>query len=247
MKRISTTVSVAALSGLMCIAVDGNSASATVVSLEAVDNATVQAAGPRPGAAGKNFFNMQGSANNQFASFGVADFDLGAVPPLGFTATDVTNVTLSLTQANAGFSAPGDVSVFLTDKTGVNIQPGSSIAFQAGNNGAAAVDSAFNPLTLLGTGNFGTTGNVNSGTVDVYNLSFSGTGLDYLLTQLNTGGTLRLVLATTAAGTSATYAGFSNSNFDGPTLSFTAIPEPASLALLGLGSLLIAGRRRQRA
>src|SRR5207302_6870687 len=46
----------------------------------AFNNATVQPAGPRKFSSGKNFFNIEG-ANNlpNFASWGAADFNLGAI------------------------------------------------------------------------------------------------------------------------------------------------------------------------
>jgi hypothetical protein len=54
---------------------------------------------------------------------------------------------------------------------------------------------------------------------------------------------VRLTLSNPTSATAAS----GNNRFDNINFSGTVIPEPASLALLGLGSLLIAGRRRQRA
>src|SRR5262245_33554919 len=78
-------------------------ANAASISLLASDNATVQPGGPRAGASGKSFFNLEGSANTTFASFGVADFNFGSVV-LGGTATGVSGAALQLTQSNAAFS-----------------------------------------------------------------------------------------------------------------------------------------------
>ncbi len=155
---------------------------AAFLSVGASDNATVQAAGPRSGTSGKAFFNLEGSNNGAFASFGVADF---VFPAQGGAATGVTGATLKLTQSNAAFSMPGPVSIYLTDNTSVSIQPGTppAIAYQGTNDGAAAVDPVLSPLSLLGTGSYAVG---TSGDVDSYSLSFSGGALTSLLMRSTT-------------------------------------------------------------
>src|SRR5712672_3227163 len=79
-------------------------ARAVTISLEASDNATVQPAGPRTGANGKAFFNMEGSTAGgaSFSSFGVADFTFPAQ-----AVTGITSISLQMAQSNAAFSAMG--------------------------------------------------------------------------------------------------------------------------------------------
>src|SRR5262249_37709558 len=86
---------------MLGIAAAANGAS---IAQEAFDNATVQPAGPRAGANGKNFFNMEGTTAGGagFQSFGVADFNFGA---LG-TVVSFSNVKLQMTESNAAFSFP---------------------------------------------------------------------------------------------------------------------------------------------
>jgi hypothetical protein len=68
--------------------------------------------------------------------------------------------------------------------------------------------------------------------------------LTALLNAINTHGTLRLVVTPDAATTAATWAGFTNTSFAAPTIAFFAVvPEPASIVLLGLGSVALVGRR----
>lgn len=213
---------------------------AAFLSVEATDNATVQPGGPRSGTSGKSFFNVEGSNNTTFASFGVADF---VFPAPGGVITGVSGVTLKLTQSNAAFSMSGPVSFYLTDNTSVSIQPGAppAVVYQGTNNGAAAVDPVLSPLALLGSGSYAVVAN---GAVDSYSLSFSGGALNSLLQAINNGTTLRLVMTPDAASTAATWAGFSNSTFAGPTLELTAVPEPASFMLLGLTMAICAGSIR---
>ena len=143
-------------------------AMAVFISQEASNNATVQPSptGPRPGGNGKAFFNMEGSANGSFASFGVADFAFTPLPPLGFPVTHVSDATLKMTQSNAGFTTDGPISIYYTANTSQSIEPGEMIFYQ-GSDGAASVDPVFSPLTLLGSGNFV---EVATGTEDSYSL-----------------------------------------------------------------------------
>lgn len=225
------------------------SARATPVAFEATDDATVQGAGPRTGSNGKAFYNMEGSANGSFASFGVSEFNFSTLTPtLGGTVTGVSGVSLQLTQSNAAFSVAAPISVYYTTNNSVNIQPGSSIK-DAGGDGAASVDAAFSPLTLLGSGNFT---NIANGTVDSVSLtSLSGSALTDFINALNSGGTIRLITTVDVAGGAATYAGNTNTTLAGPTLVFDAtiaVPEPSTIVLcsFALAGVAISWKSQRR-
>jgi hypothetical protein len=214
------------------------SAQAVPVTFEATDNATVQAAGPRTGANGKNFFNLEGSVvgGASFASFGVADFNFATLAPLGGTVSSVSNVVLSLTESNSGFTAAGPFSVYLSTQTSVSIQPANTtLNYVSGQDGINSVDSDLTPLTLLGSGSTTSTGSGGSGTVDT--VSLTGSGLSALVSAINSGTTFRLVLTPDASSFAGTWAGFSNATFAGPTLAFDAVvvPEPSTMLLAGFG------------
>jgi hypothetical protein len=201
---------------------------AVAVSFEATDNATVQPAGPRTGANGKNFLNVEGSNNNTFASFGVAEFDFSTLTPLGGTVSAISGATLELTQSNAAFSLPGLISVYYTANNTVSIQPAvapdpAAVLYQAGGvNGAASIDPVLSPTTLLGSGMYDTTGSVDSGKVNTVSLTITGSVLTGLINAVNSGSKLRLIITPDEPTTAATYAGFGNNTYPGPTLKFEA-------------------------
>jgi hypothetical protein len=224
-------------------------ANATLIPVVAAasNNATVQPAGPRSGTNGKINFNLEGSSNAANSSFGVVDFNFATLVLPG-TATSVGGGLLQLTEANAAFTAPGPFSIYTSTQTGVSIEPTNlTLNYNGTNNGLASVDSDLGTLTLVGTGSFNTTGAVNNGQTDVYNVNFTGAGLTAMLNAINNHSTLRLVLTPDNATTAATWAGFSNATVPGPSLGFIAVvpavPEPASIALLGLGGLALVGSR----
>jgi len=214
----------------------------------ASNNATVQPGGPRTGTNGKRFLNIEGSSNNSFASFGIADFRI----PTGVTFNSGGALSLTLTQANASFTNNGSLAFYLTTDTTDSIDPGSSPFRYQSSATPTGLGSQLATTYLLGTGNFT---QVADGTADLFSFTPSGAALSYLTTQVNTAGLVRLILVPNDAAVAATYAGFSNTTSPGPLLSFTAataVPEPVTLSFgaIGLGSLgvlaALAHRRKQR-
>lgn len=227
------------------LAFGGAEVSALTLSVEAFDNATVQPGGPRSGSSGKAFFNIEGSANGSFASYGVARFDIGGVKrsfdlAFGAGAWTLDAVSLALTQSNAGFTTDGPVSIAHSNDDLVGIQSGTS------------------PLTHPATGDFADLGRlldyafveVATGTVEQHTLfqarATPSAGTQQLVDDIMLDGVLTLLLLDGNAGVAATYAGYTNFTLAGPTLSLTAsaVPVPTALTLLVSGLGLLAVRRR---
>jgi hypothetical protein len=190
-------------------------AQADMLSIEAADNATVRPDGPRSGSSGKAFLNMEGSANAAFASYGVADFNFGT---LSSTVLSINSVTLSLTQSNAAFTTDGGLVISLdTTSPLVDIQPGTSpLAFDGADPGTAT-DVSDGDLTLSSLGGPFAFVQVANGNVDNYPLTLS--------PALNNGDTIRIVIGTGDATVAATYAGATNSTYEGPTLTIDATTD----------------------
>ncbi len=255
---MKTTALLVALSLSGALAAVANAASVTKT---AIGNATVQAGGPRTGNNGLIDMNVEGLANGSFASYAVVDFN-----GFGLTGnTAVSNLTLSLTEANASFTSPGTLDVYLAGSASASIanSGGSPLTFDStvtsdpiGINSTNL--SSLGGLTLLGTLAFNTSGNTGSGTVDTFTLnSLTASEQSFISNLLNTNGTLRFVLTEAAnpaaTAMAATFAGFSNTNplTPGPQLTLVtngttaAAPEPASLGVLAMGAIgLLVCRRK---
>src|SRR5690349_16068770 len=88
----------------------------------ATGNATVQPNGPRTGANGTNFFNIEGSNNANNSSYGVIDIPLTDASTLfGGPISSINSVTLNLTRQDSAFSAPGQFSIYYTPNSTVSI------------------------------------------------------------------------------------------------------------------------------
>ncbi len=205
----------------------------------AFDNGTIQPGGPRPFSNGKNFFNMEGINNNNFSSFGVADFHIGDLVdssgnPMPSTPTGLNSITITLTQANASFTTAGMLNFYLAEDTTTSIQPNdAAVIFDLtdpsgeGLNGQNAPNQ-LSPLHLLGSGMFTGTPNPNdtSGTMDTFTFpADSSTQLDaatvaYVLAVFanadpSTPTPLRIVVTPPDPSVAATYAGYTATMYNG--------------------------------
>jgi hypothetical protein len=224
--------------------------------VKAVASATVQPAGPLAAPNGTNSFNVLGNNYAANASFGTADFGPFTVPG---TVFGVGVVHVFLTESNAAFSTAGPVLFDLASNTTTPVTPGASTPNFIPGGASGGVGNQFGTLLPLGLVNFPTTGNPpgSTGRIDTFDFFTDPTLQSYILTQLNSGGAFRLVIAPEANTVAATWAGFSNTTTtpdltNSPRLSFdvSIVPEPTSLAfmiLAGPAICWVAVRRHQRA
>jgi hypothetical protein len=180
----------------------------------ATNNATVQPGGPRGGDNGKLFFNMEGSSNDVFASFGVVDFQL----PDGSTFNPGDVLSITLTQANASFTQNGMLAFYVSTDTTTDIEPDTSpLAFDP-TDVPTGLASQLDTKYLLGCGTFT---QAADGTMDTFSFTPTDDALTYLINEISTTGYIRMIVAPFDPTVAATYAGFSNTEFQGPALTLT--------------------------
>ncbi len=193
------------------------------------------------GAVDQAFFNVQGD-DDAFTVYSLVDFDTAG---LG-TVAGIQSLGFDLTQDNAFFSADGGLEFFLaSDTRAVDLNDSARYITDGDNVGSEVVGSAFGTLFSLGTGTYTQT---NTGDLDAFTLSLDASGEAFAVSQINSGGLLRIIATPGDLGVQATYSG-ATSLLDPvapPVLniSVTAVPEPSSAAVLGL--LAFAGFCRRR-
>ena len=179
------------------------------------------------------FFNVQGD-DDDFTVYSLVDFETTSIGQV----SAITSLTLDLSQANADFSADGDVEFFLaTDTRDVDVDDSARyISAQANggaNTGADVVGSEFGTLHSLGTGTYTV---VADGEVDSFVLSLDAAGEAFAISQINSGGLLRIIGTPADVGVQATYSGADNF-FDppipAPVLNVTATPDGGGGVLKG--------------
>jgi hypothetical protein len=218
--------------------------------VEATVNSTVQPSiiapapgapgGPRPGANGQAFFNIEGSDLLTFASYGALRFDVaGAIArfdtDFGVGGWTLKSAYLHLVQSNAQFSFVGGVEGFYSGNDTFDIAPSATPTAFFEN---FATD--FSDRQSLFTYTFNPISNGTKEAYLFYELGGTNTaGGDAAAAELQSAtGTLTLLLNATDTFTAATYAGITNAPYRGPSLVLfaqagTACPCSADYDLSG--------------
>ncbi|MCQ9378383.1 PEP-CTERM sorting domain-containing protein [Methyloversatilis sp. XJ19-49] len=220
--------------------------SAHAADVEAFQNATVQPGGVRTGGSGINFFNVEGADFGSFASYGVVRFDIASLKSqfdaqYGVDGWVVDSISLSLTQSNASFTANGAVDVHFTGNDSISIVSPSPLQYPFAGDFADAQQILSYTFTEIA-----------SGTLETYSLfnrsASNNAGAQALAADILSDSRVTLALVEGDSGVAATYAGYNNNTYAGPTLSIevTAVPEADGWAMLLAGLGLIAAMTRRR-
>ena len=150
------------------------------------------------------FFNVEGD-DDMFTVYSLVDFDTGSIGAV----SAINSLSLELTQSNAFFSANGGLEFFLASDTRA-VELTDTARFMSGqdvgevNTGAAVVGSAFGTLFPLGNGTFNVTA---TGDVNTILFSLDAAGEAFAISQINSGGLLRIIATPADADVQATYSG----------------------------------------
>ena len=182
------------------------------------------------------FFNVQGD-DDMFTVYSLVDFDTSSI---GEVST-INSLSLELTQSNAFFSTNGGLEFFLaSDTRTVDLNDSAryiSDQGNGGNTGSAVVGSAFGTLFPLGNGTFNVT---NTGDVNTILLSLDEAGEAFAVSQINSGGLLRIIATPSDTSVQATYSG-AGSILDPPSppvLSLSATPPGVLLGDVNLDGVV---------
>lgn len=194
------------------------------------------------GAVDQAFFNVHGD-DDAFTVYSLADFDTSGIGQV----SGVQNLFIDLAQNNAFFSADGGLQFFLaSDTRAVDVTDAARYITDGDNVGAEVVGSAFGTLFSLGSGTYTVTAD---GDVDSFALSLDTAGEAFAVSQINSGGLLRIIGTPSDLGVQSTYSGATSflDSVAPPVLRFdvTAVPEPSSAAVLGLIAFVGVCRRRR--
>ncbi|HRI44526.1 MAG TPA: hypothetical protein PLL78_11535 [Fimbriimonadaceae bacterium] len=206
----------------------GALAPAGVYSTEASHNVTVQPAGPRQGANGLRFFNIEGNNYGAFASYGVTEFNVASLGIAG-TVTDVSRLTLRLVAANAAFSYDGVCNIWLTSDTITSAaQSGSPLFYDANflwDGLGTQLDTKWNLGQIMYE--------VAPGSGATFWLdvnSMSPASKAYLINQLNNGSIVRMIVSPNENFVAATFAGYDNSTYSGPVMEVDVVETTVSVS-----------------
>jgi len=262
---IKTSVAFAAILGFSSLT--GSMSAASLASnVVAFDSQTIQSSGPRNGGSQPFFFNIQGSNNGTFASYGIMDFELTR-SDFSTTSmiTSVTDFRLELIQNDPSFDSSGSFDVYFTSGNSTSGSLGDNVgnliydSFAGGNPGIVSTDFPSNP-TLIGT-DFSFTQNSDLALTTMDFNSLPAAVSDAIAAAINTGTRFSFILAPSGADpdVSATFSGVNNFDYDGTVLdsngnvlagpsitgmTVVLIPEPSSALLIGLAGGLLFYRRR---
>ncbi len=160
------------------------------VELTAAESRTIQPTGPRSGDAGSKYFNIEGKANDKYASFGVLVFEI----PKDVQDKKVKGATLTLVQSVPQFAKDGAIRFFLAPE----LDPASALKFDpSAENG---VGSQIKKLVAVGSGTFKKT---ETGKTESFSLTLD----DAARERIAKGGKLCLVIVPADETVAATYFG----------------------------------------
>ena len=156
------------------------------------------------GGVDNRFFNVEGD-DDAFAVYSLADFSTGSIGQV----SAINSLSLDLTQSLAFFSANGGMEFFLaSDTRDVDLNdPARFMSAQANggaNTGADVVGNEFGTLFPLGSGTFTETA---TGDVNTFTFSLDAAGEAFAISQINSGGLLRIIATPADTNVQATYSG----------------------------------------
>jgi hypothetical protein len=188
--------------GLITIAAFATPSTYASDDLVASKSLTIQATGPRQGAAGGNYFNVQGKNKERYAGFGVLVFPLTK----GEAKTETKSLTVTLVQSIPAFAADGKITFYIAHPRDPDPSSLEKLKYDPAAPAGLPKD-AFKSLLLLGTGEFK---KVATGQSDTFVLKLDEMARNELRSSIKGGDPLHIVVAPGDDDVAATYFGAGN-------------------------------------
>lgn len=166
----------------------------------ATDCATVQPGGPRDGANGKHFFNVEGPDKGKYASYAVADFKVPAGAADQFSA-----IHLTLYHAPSRFTNAGSFDVWVVSGVDTRIDPSSDIRFVAAGPDWGFAEYFGERLSLVKGVEYA--GDLEKGEPFVIKVPVSPIEAAVIRSKVSDEGQLRLILTPATSTVAATFFG----------------------------------------
>ncbi len=182
----------------------------------ASNSSVIQTTGPTSSLTFLDIIGQGNTFSSAGPSFSVVEFSSG---DLGlFNVSQVDSVTLSLTQSLFGAASRGPLAFLITDDTTTSIEPDGTSPLIFDTTDVRGLNGQLANTYDLGDAKFRL---VRNGHVDTFTFAVTDPNLEaYLVSQINSGGTLRFIIAPDGQRVGGAYGGFAAA--DPPVLSVAA-------------------------
>ncbi len=219
---------------------------AQTVTEAAAGSRSYRSTGPATPAGNQDNLNVGGTSQGSFTSWAAIDFNFSAAD-FGGPVAGISQLSLSLFKDDQVFTAGGAANFYLAPVTTLALTDSSLVFNNTYGGGIDPAAGTLGALFFLGSANVVQANGATDGQLATFDFTLSSAASTFLADQINTGdNVIRLIITPGDAAAVMSFAGVTNLSFGDPQLAVTAVPEPATFAVLaGLASLGLVRRYKK--